>query len=324
MNVAVPDVRECTRRFVAFRICSPALCVALNDTCPCSQSSDFRCANSLCISPHFRCDGKPDCSGGEDEVACPSMGHLVSEQPEENSMAVIVTLATICALFCIVILVMVARFVIKKRKADTSTDYKSGCTEPFRRSYITADTSSSDDIDKSSRRIIKYYPIVPSSKEDCDLAHSKKVSLEKIAVVTERHTSRDVIDCEERTTDLKDRNVAIGDSVEINVPEVTGKSTKAAGVGKYMFKPRLKYTNCNEILFKDKNEKEKLYVINSYKHCAGKSIVPSTLTFDKDPDNFTTKFNNEFLCSSTPRQGARQLMLSNIQNISTDSINNNV
>ncbi|KAH3769014.1 uncharacterized protein LOC127846578 [Dreissena polymorpha] len=324
MNVAVPDVRECTRRFVAFRLCSPALCVALNDTCPCSQSSDYRCPNSLCISPHFRCDGNPDCPGGEDEVACPSMGHLVSERPEENSMAVIVTLATICALFCIVILVMVARFVIKKRNANTSTDYKSGCAEQFRRSYITADTSSSDDNDKSSRRIIKYYPIVPSSKEDCAWAHIKKVSLEKIEVDTERHTTRDVIDCEDGTTDVKDINVAFDDCVEINVPGVTEKSTKAVGVGKYMFKPRLKYTNCNEILFKDKDEKEKLYVINSYKHCSGKSIVPSTLTFDKDPDNFTAKFNNEFLCSSTPRQGARQLMLSNILNTSTDSINSNV
>ncbi|KAH3769013.1 uncharacterized protein LOC127846580 isoform X1 [Dreissena polymorpha] len=319
MDVGVPDVQECARRFGVYQICSTTgPCVALNDTCPCLESSDFRCANSLCLSPHFRCDGKPDCPGGEDEVACPSIGHMVSERPHETSMAVIVTLATICALFCIVILVMIALFVVKKRKANISNDDNSGCAEPLRRSYITADTSSSDDDDKASRRIIRYYPIVPVCKENSCFEPCKKASVDNKLVTPERHVGPGEVYCENLTKDIKDVNKYLDVCAEIYGQ--TDKSRKVTRLGKYTFKPRLKYTNCNELLCRDKETKEKLYVINSYKHCAGKSIVPSTLTFDKDPDNFTAKFNKEFLCSSTPRQGTKQLSLTNISAISTDSI----
>ncbi|KAH3769012.1 hypothetical protein DPMN_170258 [Dreissena polymorpha] len=34
-----------------------------------SESSDSRCANSLCISPHFRCDGKEECPEAESDDA---------------------------------------------------------------------------------------------------------------------------------------------------------------------------------------------------------------------------------------------------------------
>lgn len=85
-------------------------------------------------------------------------------------------------------------------------------------------------------------------------------------------------------------------------------SSKFSGLGKYTFKPRLKYMTSKPYFEIEEKDREKLYVINSYKHCSGKSILPSTLTFDKDPEKFSNKFATDLLCSSTPRPGTKHLL----------------
>lgn len=99
------------------------------------------------------------------------------------------------------------------------------------------------------------------------------------------------------------QNLAINDGAEIYDSDI-GDAPRPVGLGRYTFKPRLKYLTSKPYFEIAEKDRENLYVINSYKHCAGKSILPSTLTFDTDPEQFSHKFATDLLCSSTPRQTA--------------------
>ena len=105
-----------------------------------------------------------------------------------------------------------------------------------------------------------------------------------------------------------------------------------SGLGKYIYKPRLKYTTCNEKLCSRSKHKtnedvqtltanEDVQVINSDKHCSGKSFVDRNISFDRDPQTFSCTFAKELLCSSTPRQGPKQLTSPNIEATSIESVN---
>lgn len=132
-----------------------------------------------------------------------------------------------------------------------------------------------------------------------------------------------VIEVIETETDFEGNsnkpNLAIQSGVEIYDVN-SHDSSKVYGLGKYTFKPRLKYLNSKPYDELDEKDRDKLYVINSYRHCSGKSIIPSTLTFDKDPQQFSHKFATELLCSSTPRPPLRGLSSIDKQCVSRDSI----
>ena len=44
-------------------------CTVILDFPECGAAK-FTCDSKMCIDMHMRCDGKPDCSLGEDEKAC--------------------------------------------------------------------------------------------------------------------------------------------------------------------------------------------------------------------------------------------------------------
>ena len=114
------------------------------------------------------------------------------------------------------------------------------------------------------------------------------------------------------------KNLAINPGAEIYNVDRSNES-RVNGLGRYTFKPRLKYLKSKPYDEIDEKDRDKLYVINSYKHCSGKSLVPETLTFDKDPKKFSDSFATDLLCSSTPRQPAKHSVQTNMLN-SLDSI----
>lgn len=175
--------------------------------------------------------------------------------------------------------------------------------------YVTSDVESNEE-----ENDMLYKPRKTTFYRMCDPAHDKNnFSLLKHCNGVNQGKSN------EKSTHVKHANLPVGKDTKIYDSGACEMSPEIRGRGKYMFKPRLKYTNCNQFFEIDKSEKEKLYVINSYKHCSGKSILPASLSFD-DPEKFSNKFAAEFLCSSTPRQTAKHLTLDPKLSLSVDSI----
>ena len=69
----------------------------------CSRN-EFQCASFRCIPASLRCDGNFDCSGGEDEKAC----------PDHRALGLTITL-TVGIIFALFIFMLYYRFVMKRR-----------------------------------------------------------------------------------------------------------------------------------------------------------------------------------------------------------------
>ncbi|WAR26340.1 hypothetical protein MAR_012044, partial [Mya arenaria] len=280
-----PDVRECFRLYGQYKVCPDSTCLHENDTC-----------------------------------------HLSTEAVQTGSeagysMAVVVTISSLCMLFCIAV---AAIFVVlfARRTGRHKSEESNSATEPLRKCYISESSDSRDDSDRFPVRAKTYYRKCESSEEITNGYFFYNPVPERndfFATENENHQASNVFKRNSDDNDIQKENL-IGEYAEINDPDRNELSHELIGLGKYTFKPRLKYTNCNEILFTDKHEKDKLYVINSYKHCSGKSINPGNLTFDTDPEKFSCKFANDVLCSSTPRQGSKRISLPTMNTPSIDSL----
>lgn len=241
------------------------------------------------------------------------------------SIPVVVTIASVCVFVCVLLVFLFYVCIAKRQKNNTSRESQSA-TEPLRKSYITSDLEAADgpnerDIYKQLAHAPKeraiperldYIPVEAAS--DNEKYHpSNYIPVQRRGNNDEYHpvdykiNMNDIDDHVEAksndTEHIHDKckeNMAIKPGVEIyNVDPPD--PYKVSGLGKYTFKPRLKYMATKPYLEIDEKDREQLYVINSYRHCSGKSILPSTLTFDKDPEKFSDKFATDLLCSSTPK-----------------------
>ena len=176
-------------------------------------------------------------------------------------------------------------------------------TEPLRKSYLTSEFEVNSDISEGPKpRGTTFYRKIDSSDDTSNVVYPNSTKTEQ------------------NTENPKDSIKTLGQEPEIHVMKPNDKSHDSPVLGRYTFRPRLKLTNCNQYMDMDKEEREKLYVVNSYKHCSGKSLLPTVLTFDEDPEQFSNKFAQEFLCASTPRQNAKHLSLSQMLSPSIESI----
>lgn len=249
------------------------------------------------------------------------------------SLPLIVVISSLCVFLFALLLILVYVVVSRRNNRNTSRESQSASV-PLRKSYIRAD---SDIVVDDEERIpdvytnmrhmeydlkSPYYPLLRPLCNNLDQQlidkQSKTVEEENIeedrsdgtstskgdnCAVTESPTMKNIAN--EHNTSFK-QNLALKSGVEIY--DMDNQSpNKIRGLGRYTFKPRIKYLKSVPFTELEVKDREKLYVINSYKHCAGKSILPATLNFDKDPDTFTKKFANDLLCSSTPRQPVRHL-----------------
>ncbi|KAL4234782.1 hypothetical protein ACF0H5_006424 [Mactra antiquata] len=292
----------------------------------------FKCYDGNCISVLDTCDGLPHCLYGEDESDVLCSNRLteasssitsgkhhstddVATSTERMSLPMIVTIASVCVFTCILIIIFVVVYVANRHKNNTSRDSQSA-SEPLRKSYITTYTESDVDTPTQRKRApyqadsnfrsrdhINYLPV---ESQNHMIANHDAADLEIAGrdSASPTNTSPEV----DNEQAAGKPNLAIQSGVEIYNVNPLDSPRVHDGLGKYTFKPRLKYLNSvpyNEIGEKDR---DKLYVINSYRHCLGKSIVPSILTFDKDPVQFSDQFATDLLCSSTPRQHLRRLV----------------
>lgn len=164
----------------------------------------------------------------------------------------------------------------------------------MKKSYITADIeANSEDYDIAKPRATTFYRKCDSSDDSPGVIY-KNPNKKNPTKENPTDNSKPKMGKETPVHEFESNQ---------KLPEVHNESQTR---GTYTFKPRLKLTNCNQFI--DKAEREKLFVINSYKHCSGKSVLPSVMTFDEDPDHFSSKFAKEFLCSSTPRQNAKNIL----------------
>ncbi|WAR26336.1 hypothetical protein MAR_012040 [Mya arenaria] len=278
-----PDIRECFRLYGQYKFCQDGTCIHANDTC------------------HITTEAVRTGSGAG------------------ISMAVVVTISSLC-----VCLAVAAMFVVffARRTGSHRTKESNSATEPLRKCYISESSDSRDDSDRFPARAKTYYRKCESSGEISSgyfIYNPEPERNDFVATENENHQAFNVFKRNSDDNGIQKENF-IWENAEINDPDRNELSPELIGLGKYTFKPRLKYTNCNEILFTDKHEKDKLYVINSYKHCSGKSINPGNLTFDTDPKKFSCKFANDVLCSSTPRQGSKHMSLPTMNTPSIDSL----
>ncbi|XP_052778628.1 uncharacterized protein LOC128216076 [Mya arenaria] len=224
-----PDVLECFRLYGQYKVCPDNTCLHENDTC-----------------------------------------HLSTEAVQTGSeagysMAVVVTISSLCVLFCIAV---AAIFVVlfARRTGRHKSEESNSATEPLRKCYISESSDSRDDSDRFPVRAKTYYRKCESSEEITNGYFIYNPAPEKndfFATENENHQAFSVFKRNSDDNDIQKENL-IGENAEINDPDRNELSPELIGLGKYTFKPRLKYTNCNEILFTDKHEKDKLYVINSY------------------------------------------------------------
>lgn len=247
------------------------------------------------------------------------------------SLPLIVIISSACVFLCVIGFIVGYLIIRRRNNRNTSKDSQSP-TEPLRKSYIRADTDNVNVEDETQLngyldvhppiccRQVTYYPAggvqYETNETVCeDMGNGgvesgfsrRKVLENSEGGLLENH----YIECQQ--------NLAVKPGTEIyDIGD--DRSTRVHGLGRYTFKPRLKYMKSIPFTEIEKKDREKLYVINSYKHCAGKSILPATLTFDKDPETFSNKFAADLLCSSTPRQPARHLVKPFDRSKSLDSL----
>ncbi|XP_052781686.1 uncharacterized protein LOC128218156 isoform X1 [Mya arenaria] len=285
MEVLGPDFRECFRLYGQYKVCPDNTCLHENETCHISTEA------------------------------------LQTGSAAGNSMAFVVTISSLCVFLCLAVAAMFVVF-FARRTGSLKSEESNSATEPLRKCYISESSDSRDYSDRFPVRAKIYYWMCESSEENSKgylIYNPLPERNDFFATENENHQASSVF---KRNSDDNDsqKEILIGGNAELNDPHRNEISPELIGLGEYTFKPRLKYTNCNEILFTDKHEKDKLYVINSYKHCSGKSINPGSLTFDTDPKQFSCKFANDVLCSSTPRQGSKHMSLHTMNTPSIDSL----
>ncbi|XP_045192141.2 uncharacterized protein LOC123548705 isoform X2 [Mercenaria mercenaria] len=234
-----------------------------------------------------------------------NLSKVNSSVEEGLPIPVVVTIASVCVFVCILMAILLYIFITRRQKNNTSRESQSA-KEPLRTSYITPGIeaaplySKSNEMSKgktdSSRKLkpTHYLPVNSECNDNYFQVNNHEQTYEGNYLKT---------DDSGNSHDNCRRNLAINPGVEIYSNE-----SRVHGLGKYTFKPRLKYMNSKPYNEMEEKDRDKLYVINSYKHCSGKSVLPSTLTFDKDPEKFSNKFATDLLCSSTPRQPAKHFV----------------
>ncbi|WAR12421.1 hypothetical protein MAR_026601, partial [Mya arenaria] len=245
MDVLGPDVRECFRLYGQYKICPDSTCIHANDTCPCLVSDDFQCLDEYCIPRFYWCDGIPDCSEAEDEIDCPNSSTEAMQTGSGSgiSMAAVVTISTLCVLFCVAVAAMFVIFVARRTGRHKSGESKSA-TEPLRKCYISESSDSRDDSDRLPVRAKTYYRKCDSTEEiERDYSIYKPVPKRNGFFTTQNgnHPASSVSRNNSDDKDIQNANLAIGENAEIYDLDRNEISPKITGLGKYTFKPRLKY-----------------------------------------------------------------------------------
>ncbi|XP_060582259.1 uncharacterized protein LOC132738688 [Ruditapes philippinarum] len=318
-----------------YRLCGKNKCIPWRQKCPCNELSEFQCTLGNCIPLELKCDGLRHCLYGDDEENCymdnkteatekrisattESYDKVKSVTEDGLSAPLVVIIASVCVFVCILMVFLLYLFLARRQKNNTSRESQSA-TQPLRKSYITSDSEAvslaipakhcSNEKTYTARKpgATDYLPVSVQNDQaeyqiDNHVIHYDDESKYSSAKHTQHEYNK-----RGRT------NLAINPGAEIYTIDPSNES-KVSGLGKYTFKPRLKYLKSKPYDEIDEKDREKLYVINSYKHCSGKSIVPETLTFDKDPQKFSDTFATDLLCSSTPRQPVRHSMQNNLRN----------
>ncbi|XP_045192128.1 uncharacterized protein LOC123548702 [Mercenaria mercenaria] len=333
-----------------YRLCDKRICIPWDKKCPCKTETEFRCSLGNCIPLELKCDGLKQCLYGEDEDQC--LVGIITEATDTRSVAlteglrivnsaaeeglpipVVVTIVSV-GVFVGVLLAILLYFYITRRKKNNTSRESQSATEPLRKSYITAAVETPDvstkfkETSKEKTYISRkperthYLPVdIECEDSDFQINNQDEIYEREHLETDDSENSHNKCDCENGHNKCR-KNLAINPGVEIYDVDPSDEY-RVSGLGKYTFKPRLKYMKSKPYHEIDEKDRDKLYVINSYKHCSGKSILPSTLTFDKDPEKFSNKFATDLLCSSTPRQLAKH-SVKNVVSGSLESITSDI
>ncbi|WAR26281.1 hypothetical protein MAR_011985 [Mya arenaria] len=179
-----PDVLECFRLYGQYKVCPDNTCLHENDTC-----------------------------------------HLSTEAVQTGSeagysMAVVVTISSLCVLFCIAV---AAIFVVlfARRTGRHKSEESNSATEPLRKCYISESSDSRDDSDRFPVRAKTYYRKCESSEEITNGYFIYNPAPEKndfFATENENHQAFSVFKRNSDDNDIQKENL-IGENAEINDPD---------------------------------------------------------------------------------------------------------